>query len=133
MSNQGSGAAVLSSQIATLANELSLGELDQLVDQVLTLRARRLAPSLPSEQAELLRRINEGVPGSVGDRYDVLISRRDREELSAAEYDELLHLTDTVEEIQANRVRDMIELARLRGMPLDQLTQELGLGHAGRG
>ena len=80
--------------------------------------------------APWLQHYDPGVPASIGDRYDFLIRRRDQKELSAAEHDELLELTDTVEEFQANRVRDMIELARLRGVSLDQLVRELGLGHS---
>lgn len=127
MSNRGAGVQA-SSELAALAEELSLGELDQLVDQVLRIRARRLAPSLPEEQAELLRRINEGVPVSIGERYDQLIRLRDNDKLAAHEYEELLHLTEVVEERQANRLADLIELARLRGVSLDQLTCELGIG-----
>jgi hypothetical protein len=42
--------------------QLSTPDLEQLVDRVLTIRARRRAPSLSRKETELLRKINQGLP-----------------------------------------------------------------------
>jgi hypothetical protein len=47
-------------------------DLEQLAEKVIALRAQRRAPNLPNNQAELLQRINCGVPPEVRLRYVAL-------------------------------------------------------------
>jgi hypothetical protein len=109
------------------AQQLQPDDLDRFVSQLLALRARRQAPSVPDEEAELLMRINEGLPADLAGSYRDLIAKRRAETLTPREHEELLRLTDEVEGYQARRVRDLIELARLRQTTLDELVQELGI------
>lgn len=102
-------------------------ELDAFVEQVLALRARRVAPHLSLDEAELLLAINRPIPAAVQHRYDELIGNRRAETLTSGEHAELLHLTDHVERLNAERVAALADLARLRQMTLTALMQRLDI------
>jgi hypothetical protein len=107
--------------------QLSSPELEQFVHQVISLQAHRKAPGLPKDEAELLLKINQGLPFDLQDRYNELIAKRQAELLTSDEHTELLHLTEEVERQEAQPVRDLAELAHLRQLSLTQLLEELGL------
>lgn len=83
------------------------------------------APSLSERESELLLAINRGLSGDVAERYRELMRRRQGGVLSPEEHRELLRLTDGLERLQAERIESLSELARLRGMPLASLMEEL--------
>src|SRR3954451_21607610 len=56
--------------------QLNPAEFDQFVSQVLTLRARREAPSVSSSETELLLRINQGLPELLSRRHAALLQKR---------------------------------------------------------
>ena len=114
-------------QLLKTASELPLSELDQFVSNVIRLRAERSAPSLPAREAELLVRINQNIPAGLRQRYDRLIAKREGERLTKAEHEELKGLTLQVETVEAERVRDLSELASLRRTTLSALIASLGL------
>ena len=89
--------------------------------------AKRGLDMRPSTEAELLVRINEGLPDTLRDRYGELIDRRDQEMLSSEEHAELLRLTEEVERREGDRVAALAELARMRGMSLSALMELLGI------
>jgi hypothetical protein len=82
-----------------------------------------LQANLSQAESELLQRINQGVPVAVQERYDELIGRRREETLTAQDYDELLDLAHQVEMLEAERVRALVDLARLRGVSPDDLSK----------
>ena len=90
------------------------------------LRAGR-GTCLPSPEAGLLRQINQGFPDAWWEHYHELIRRRQESLLSAAEHRELIQLTDQVERREANRLRALVKLAKLRKQPLTSLMHDLGL------
>jgi hypothetical protein len=108
-------------------DQLSPGELDDLVRRVLTLRARRHFRSLPVQEADLLQRINKGLTREQQDRYRALTDRRDARSLTSEEHAELLRLTDQVEQAEADRAAALVELAQFRQVPLEQLLHQLGI------
>lgn len=107
--------------------QLSQPELEQFVATVLTLQAQRKAPVLAEDEAHLLLKINQGIPPELQQRYAVLIEKRCNEELTAEEYNELLHLTDAVETLETQRIQHLAELAQLRRVSLRQLMLDLGI------
>jgi len=107
--------------------QLSQPDLEQFVFQVIALRAKRQAPSLPRAESELLLKINEGVPSDIQKRYNELIAKRQAETLTPDEYEELLRLTQQVERLEVRRVEHLAELARLRGVSLTALMDNLGI------
>jgi hypothetical protein len=102
-------------------------EFQQFVSEVLTLRARRQAPQLPAAEAQLLEQINRGLPEDLRRRMQHLRTLRQRQTLTPEEQTELLRLTDQVEQREADRAAALAELARLRGVPLADLMQSLGI------
>ena len=108
--------------------QLSQIEFEQFSFQIIALRAQRQAPSLPQDEANLLIKINQGVPPKVQERYNELVDKRRAESLMSDEYDELLRLTNQVENLEARRVKYLAELARLRGLALTELMKNLGIG-----
>ena len=113
--------------ILSAVAQMDAPELDLFANRVLALRAARIAPSVPTEETELLRQINQQVPADIQKRYDALRRRRDAETLSKAEYSELQTLTEQIEQRDADRLQRLADLARLRQKPLRVLIAELGL------
>ena len=107
--------------------QLDTPALERFISQVLTVRARRLAPSFPQGEAALLERINAGVPTDVRQRYDALSAKRRAETLTSEEHRELLRLIDCVEQADAERARALADLARLRKTSVPALMATLGI------
>ncbi len=107
--------------------QLSKTELERFVRKVSLLRARKIAPGLSAEESSLLLKINQGIPRKIQTRYHKLIEKRRAETLTAAEYDELLTLTDQVEEMDVKRLEYLGQLASIRQKPLTALMKELDI------
>jgi len=118
---------VSADQLFKEASQLSQPELDQLASKIISLRARRSAPSLPGREAELLERINRGLPTLLQERFAELVTKRDAEALTPKDHEELKALTLQVERIEAERIQNLGELASLRGTTLSNLMKSLGL------
>ena len=97
----------------------------QRYKELLKEHRNKRVPSLSERESELLLAINRGLPGEEAERYQELIRRRQAGVLSPEEHRDLLHLTDEVERLQAERMANLSELARLRGVPLGSLMEEL--------
>lgn len=106
---------------------LGIREIEQLLSGLVRLRAERSAPSLSLTETELLSRINQGLPEDASARYQDLMAKRRAGTLTPEELRELLRLTDRAEALQVDRARHLAKLARLRGIPLSALVEELGL------
>jgi len=116
-----------SEQLLNAARQMPRRELYHFVEQVLFLRAQRERGTIPVAESELLLKINQPVPADVQQRYDELIARRDARTLTPEEHQELLRLTDQVELLEAERMKHLIELAKLRQVSLDEIMRQLGL------
>ena len=106
---------------------LETNDLAQLVEQVIALQARRRAPSMPKNEADLLQKINQGPPPEVRRRYGALTAKLRAETLMPEEHQELLHLIDQMELADAERMQHMITLAQVRQISVDALMQQLGI------
>lgn len=115
------------SQIIAAVEHLSLPELDEVAERVLTLRASRRAPHVCDEETALLKRISQTLPEDLKTRLHALMTKRDTEELTEAEYTELASLTDRLEVLHADRMAALGTLAQHRGMTLDEVMYQLGI------
>jgi hypothetical protein len=120
-------AQVSSEELLSAVDQLGTAELDRFVSGVLALLARRKAPSLPPEEAALLVQINQGLPAELRDRLERLGEKRESETLTPDEHAELLPLVAHLEDLQVQRVEKLSRLARLRGMSLAALMDDLGI------
>ena len=114
-------------QIISAVSCLSLPELEQVFDHVLALQAERKAVHLSAAESALLACINQGVPAELRERTARLRAKREDESITDAEYEELTRLTDQAEELHANRMAALVELAKFRGVSLPVLMNQLGL------
>ncbi|MCY3680883.1 MAG: STAS/SEC14 domain-containing protein [Gemmatimonadetes bacterium] len=114
-------------ELVKAAEQLPQIDLENLTAQVLTLKARRAAPELSKNEAELLRNINRGMPDALQNRYRELIASRRSETLTESEHTELLHLTNQFEKYDTERLKYLTELARIRKISLTELLDELGI------
>ncbi|MCU0567134.1 MAG: STAS/SEC14 domain-containing protein [Oculatellaceae cyanobacterium Prado106] len=112
-------------------DELSEVDLENLVDRALLVRARRKAPVLTAKETELLLEINQGIATELGDRYQVLLKKRDDETLGETEYAELLEISNQIEGFGVRRVEALSKLAAIRQVPLLKLMDDLGIQNPG--
>jgi hypothetical protein len=120
-------AQLSSEQLLKAVAQLSPADLDEFVQRLLMLQAQRKALCLSQVETDLLLAINGSLPAETQRRYDELVARRRAETLTAEEYEELLRLTAEVEAHDTRRVENLVKLALLRQVPLDQLMNDLGL------
>jgi len=76
-------------------------------------------------EAQLLMKINRGVPFDRQRRYDALTEKRRAETLMPEEHEELLRLTEQVEKLHVERLEYLCKLADLRQVALPALMDEL--------
>ena len=107
--------------------QLSSVELEAFVQQVLALRAKRLAPSLSSRETELLLAINQTLPEADQSQYAVLVEKRQDETLTEEEQEELVELSDRIELLHAERMAALVTLSQLRQTSLVKLMEEFGI------
>jgi hypothetical protein len=113
--------------ILMVVRQLPIVEMEKLVDQIIAIRAERVAPHLTADESALLARINKGLPAEDRDRMRALIEKRDDETITAEEWRELAALTDRLQMLHADRLAALAELARLRGVTLDEVMNRLGI------
>ena len=119
--------AVTAADVLNAAQQLSLPELETVLARLTALRAQRAVEAGDFAEADLIRLIRDAVPPAVQRRYDELKARRRAGTLTEAEHQEFLRLIDLVEQLDAQRVEHLLQLARLRGVSVSQVMAALGL------
>ncbi len=122
-----SDAHVSPEELLRAVDEMSPDELSAFTQRVIELRARRIASMLSTGESALFERVNRAMPAIRRKRYDTLCARRAAGTLTAAEFDELLVLSDEIELLDADRVAAIAEVARIRGVSLDAMMTVLGV------
>jgi hypothetical protein len=106
---------------------LNVTELDQVMQEVLILRRKKLPTVLTQNETELLKKINTGAPSVIQKRNNFLVKKRNKETLNEEEYQELLELTAYMENLGVKRLENLLELAKLRNLSLDEIIEQLQL------
>ena len=109
---------------------------DERYDAIASLAAEQgLSPESLAElwlkerqETELVRLVKQTWPSNLHKRYRYLIGRRQKEQLTEAEYHELLQLNDQVEAFDAKRLEHMVALARIRQISLEEILTEFKIG-----
>lgn len=114
-------------QILSAVNALSLPDLERVFRRVITVQAERKAHHLSARESELLLRINQGTPNELRERFNQLRVKREAGSITDEEYAELTTVYAKIEELHAERMTALGDLALLRGVPLDQLMKQLGI------
>jgi len=84
-------------------------------------------PHLIKRESYLLQQINVGLPEETWQRYKELINKRRAETLTSDEQATLIEISDRIEQLNAKRVKYLIELARLRQVSLSTLMKQLSI------
>jgi hypothetical protein len=114
-------------ELLKAVEQLSIPELEQFVSSAIALQAKRRAINLPQPEAELLLKINQGIPADTQKYYNELIAKREAETLTPNEHKELLQLTEQIEQLQSKRIEYLADLARIRKVSLTELRENLGI------
>ncbi len=102
-------------------------ELQDFLEQAGRLRATRVAKHLTKSETVLLEEIVFAIPTEIQQRFNVLVAKRNENTLSQPELQELLSLTDRIENLDANRIEALAALAAFRNTNLQNLMLELGI------
>jgi hypothetical protein len=113
--------------ILTGISELDTKDLENFMQKIGHLIARRKVASLPERESQLLMRINKAIPSTLQKRYEDLLARNRAESITPIEHEEFLKVIDKVEIKNAERLENLIELSRLRNISLDLLMRQLHL------
>lgn len=118
---------ISSTQLTQVIEQLSLAELDRFADEVMALRARRHAPVLSADESALFATINQSLSADEQHRLAELGEKRVDETLIPEEHHELLRLQQRLEALHVKRMKALAELARLRGVTLTAIMEQLGI------
>ena len=118
----------LTNKLLQATANLSPRELENFVNQAIILRAKRNAPNVSHDEAELLLKINQGLSPKMQRRFDELVEKLQAETMTAREREEFLRLTNRIEKQDAKRIALLGKLAEIRQQTLDEVTKDLGIG-----
>lgn len=82
---------------------------------------------LSNVEQRLWWQINRGLPEDTQARFTSLKEMRQTEALTAPEYDELLAITEQIEQRDVERLQALTELAQLRGVSVRALMHRINL------
>ena len=85
------------------------------------------APRLSKAETALFLKINRVLPAAQQHRYEELKTKRDEETLTPTEHAELLQLVEEHQQLWADRLQAVIELAKLRGLTPPAVFKQLGI------
>ena len=117
----------IANELQNMVKQFNSSDLEKFALFVYQIHAQRKAPSLPHHESKLVMRINQKLPSDIQVAYDNLIAKRQTETLNSKEYQELLDLTEKVEQFEAKRIEAMTELGGLRQISLTQLINDLDI------
>jgi len=106
--------------------QLPPAELKEFVRDVIALNARQTTDVLSESEADLLQKINRGLPAALQTRL-LTLTERPIEALTPAEAGELQEISAQIEALNVERLTHLTALAQLRRVPLGQLMRDLGL------
>jgi hypothetical protein len=114
-------------QLLDAALQMPRPELERFVAKLFALKAREETPNLSEAETRLLLKINQDLSPSERALLNELIDKRQAGLITPSELEELIQLTDRSDEIGAERLKCLIELAALRNITLDELMRQLGI------
>jgi len=107
--------------------QLEIKDLEKFVENVLKIRARKIAPSLSKEESSLIKKINKPLPKKLNQRFEVLNQKRQLETLTEREHKELIKITEKFEALNVARLKALADLSKIRQLPVRKLMKQLGI------
>lgn len=119
--------------LAGVAN-LKLKELEEFMRELSGIVIRKKSKSKKYQEAALLNKHNQTIlEKNKRNRYAELYEKLEADSITEEERKEFLGLTKEEEALRNERVKLLIQLSQLKGVPFNQLLKNLGLkpvGHA---
>jgi len=106
---------------------LNVIELDQVMQEIIDLRRKKLPTVLTHNETELLKKINASAPSVIQKRYNFLVKKKTNEIIDEDEYQELLELTSYMENLGIKRLEYLLEFGKLKNISLDEVIEQLQL------
>lgn len=99
---------------------------------IVELLQRQVTPHIhtssePLTENELLQKINLGFTPEFWQHYSLLIEKRQSETLTLAEQQELITFSDQIELANAQRIQNLVLLAKIRQTTLPEVMKNLGI------
>lgn len=98
-------------------------DLEQFVAQLL----KEHLNNTPTEEEELLEKIQQGITIDKWHRYYELKEKRIAETLTSDEHQELIMIYDAIEKANAERMLHLVKLSKLKNVPVRVVMKELGI------
>ncbi len=114
-------------QILDAVKQLPTNELEDFVNQVLVFRAGKRAGNLSNTETRLIKNIYRKFPAEKAFLLKELRTKLTAADLSENEYENLAALSDSLEEFHARRMKNLVELAKIRGLGLEAVMTQLGI------
>ena len=118
-------------QILEAVKQLPTKELESFVNQVLTFQAKKRTNNLPDAELRLLNRIYRRFSTEKLARLKRLREKLETQDLEETGYRDLAALSDSLEEFHARRMKNLVELAQLRGLSLEETLAQIGISFPG--
>ena len=112
-------------QLLEAVGRLSSAELETLQKEIAQLRSPQRTNSLSKQEADLLLNINNLPSPQADARYQELLAKRQEDKLTKSEYQELITLSDRYEQYDTERIKHLVQLAKLRKVTLTNLMDQL--------
>jgi hypothetical protein len=100
-------------------------EFERFFKKASELRKSNPKPAYSSKESELILKINTIIPTDLREKYNALYDKFRHKTLTEAENRELLKLNDNLEILNAERLKLIGKLAKLRGRTLDETMRDL--------
>jgi hypothetical protein len=105
-------------------SQLSVQDLQDFVAKLTVICRQRQSEQTPDE-AQLLSMVHRPLPLQTQQRWDELLQKRNDNRLTPSEYEELLQLTEVVEDLNVQRVEALSQWAQARKMDLRTVMGQL--------
>lgn len=116
-----------STQILNEVKHLPPNELEDFVSKVLVFQAKKRTQNLPDVETQILKKIYRKFSSEKLLRLKSLRELRENNGLTEIEYEELAILTDSFEEFHAQRIKNLVKLAAIRGRSLEETMEQVGI------
>lgn len=116
--------AVVINELLKGVEQLDISSLEDYIQKILQIRAKHLAKNLEQQEVELLKQVNIDLSETKRLRKAKLWEKREAENLSNDEYQELMTLIDESEALNVQRVIAIGKLAKLQKVGSVPLLEE---------
>ena len=115
------------SNLLDAVKKMTTEEFDAFLEEAASVRSAGRTTKLSKRESHLIQRINRGLPSDVRERFAFLTNRQKKGRLTHTEHQELLRLTHEAESQDADRAAALVELAKIRHVPVRVLMKQMGI------